>query len=116
VTISKRVVVTRDAYPDALRKVWHMQGTERWLSRDKRLELLVEQQKGRTNDPNAKMCHGTKRAAKDRTKNKSIQEHNEDGARLSDLVVAVAGLLFATDPALAAVLATSPRPTLDTDV
>jgi len=36
--------------------------------------------------------------------------------RLSDLVVAVAGLLFATDPALAALLAASPRPTLDTNV
>lgn len=36
--------------------------------------------------------------------------------RLSDLVVAVAGLLLATDPALAALLAASPGPTLNTNV
>jgi len=36
--------------------------------------------------------------------------------RLSDFVVAVAGLVFATDPALATLLATSPRPTLDANV
>jgi hypothetical protein len=36
--------------------------------------------------------------------------------RLSDLVVAVARLLFSADPALSTLLATSPRPTLDSDV
>ena len=36
--------------------------------------------------------------------------------RLSDFVVAVAGLVFATDPALATLLAASPRPTLDANV
>ena len=45
-----------------------------------------------------------------------IQKNNADGTRLSDLVVAVAGLVLATNPALATLLATSPRPTLDTNV
>jgi len=35
---------------------------------------------------------------------------------LSDLIIAVARLLFDTDPALAALVAASPRSTLDTDV
>jgi len=67
------------------------------------------------NDPNARMCRGTTRAAKIRTKNINIQG-NAEVARLSDLVVAVARFLFATDPALAALLAASPRSTLDSNV
>jgi hypothetical protein len=47
--------------------------------------------------------------------NVRIQKHNRD-ARLSNFVVAVAGLVFASDPALAAFLATSPGPTLNTNV
>ena len=38
------------------------------------------------------------------------------GPRLSNLVVAVARLVFATDPALATLLAASPRPALNTNV
>ena len=45
-----------------------------------------------------------------------IQEHNANEVRLSNLIVAVARLLFATDPALATLLAASPGPTLDTNV
>jgi len=45
-----------------------------------------------------------------------IQKHNADGGRLSNFVVAVARLVFATDPALAALLATGPGATLDTNV
>lgn len=73
--------------------------------------MLVEGQTGRINDPNAEMCRGTTRAAKYRTQNKSIQKHDVRGARLSDLVVAVAGFLLATDPTLAALLTTRPGAT-----
>ena len=45
-----------------------------------------------------------------------IQKHNANAAGLSNLIVAVAGLLFATNPALATVLAASPGATLDTNV
>jgi len=57
------------------------------------------------------MCRGTTRAAKCRTRNKSIQKYDARVACLSDLVVAVAGFLLATDPALAALLATRPGAT-----
>lgn len=70
----------------------------------------------RINDPNTKMCRGTTRAAKYRTQNKSIQKYDERGARLSDLVVAVAGFLLATDPTLAALLATRPGASFYSDV
>ena len=45
-----------------------------------------------------------------------VQEHNADGRHLSNFVVAVARLVFAADPALAALLATGPGATLDTNV
>lgn len=43
-------------------------------------------------------------------------KNNADGTRLSNLVVAAAGLVLAADPALAALLAASPRPALDANV
>jgi len=67
-------------------------------------------------DPNAKTCRGTTRVANYRTKDKSIQKHKAGAVRLSDLIVAVARLLFAPNPALTALLATCPRSTLNADV
>lgn len=78
--------------------------------------MLVEGQPSRINDLAARLCRGTARAAKTSHKNKTIRKYNIETVLLSDLVVAVARLLLATDPALAAFLAASPGATLDPDV
>jgi len=99
----------------------------------KRLELLVKRQRGHINDPDAEMCRSTKRAANHRTRKKlskrmralvnkrgmlniRIQGRKVEALSLSDFIVAVASLLGATDPALATLLAASPRATLDSNV
>jgi hypothetical protein len=92
-----------------------MKDTERWCSRDNDWNCSSSGT-GRMINPNARMCRGTTRAASYRTKDESIQKHNADAARLSDLIVATARPLLATNPALAALLAASSGPTLDTDV
>ena len=90
--------------------------------------------RGQIIDPNAITCRGTTRAANYRTKGKTEKQckgltvwgggemgrtHTKTqwgAVRLSDLIVAVARPLLAANPALAALLAASPRPTLDTNV
>jgi len=116
VTVSIRGDVTRGIYPDTLKKVWHIKVTEGWRTRHNDWNRSSSCSEVELINPNTKRAGARRELRTIAQKIKAYKKHKAGAVRLSDLIIAVARLLFASDPALATLLATCPRSALNANV